>query len=472
MENRLITRIQAIPGIHSYQGLVRARQRVAVYARVSTDHEDQKASLDAQIDYYTKKIADYPGWNLVEVYADDGISGLRRAHRDGFNRMISHCDAGEIDLILTKSISRFARNTLDSITVVRKLRDKGIGVYFEKEAIFTLEPKGEFILTLMSSLAQEESRSISENTAWGKRKCFAAGKSSLGYSQFLGYDKGQNKFEIIVNRKQAIAVKRIYRLFLQGFSAHTIAEKMTEAGIPTPSNGSIWSGGTVQNILRNEKYKGDAMLQKSFTINFLTKKARKNEGQLPRYYVHNDHEAIVPPWLFDYVQKKMEERSLFATGRYSGHTFWSSKIICGKCGAVFGPRPWHSTSYNNSVWQCRNRYKILRCKTHNIYDKLLHYILHDAARRRLLLCQVSNVVLEVLHKIVPSDKEMVIQRAVGNFQERTAWQLLADEDDLALAIKQILVSSTGCLNFIFLDDSKIKYRLPKYSPKRGIFLDE
>lgn len=379
MSDRRITRISALPKPATFKEAGKAVQRVAAYARVSTDHEDQETSLAAQTDYYKKKILEHPGWEFVQIYVDDGISGLTTSRRVGFNQMISDCLDGQVDLILTKSISRFARNTVDTVTTIRKLKEKGVAVYFEKENIFTSDSKGEFLLTVMSSLAQEESRSISENVTWGKRKQYADGKVSMGYSRFLGYDKGPEKFTMVVNEEQAVTVRRIFFLFLQGYTPHTIAQILMDENVTAPGGGEHWSQQTIRRMIENEKYKGDALLQKEFTVDFLTKKMKKNEGELPQYYVKEDHEPIISPWLFDYVQKRLKERE-DVPGRYSGVTVLSSKLKCGVCGSMYTPRPWHSTSYNNLVWQCRNRTKKgPKCTTHNIYDRLLHYIIHDVA---------------------------------------------------------------------------------------------
>lgn len=355
MPDRIVTQISALPKPATFKETSRAIQRVAAYARVSTDHEDQETSLAAQTDYYRKKILEHPGWEFVEIYVDDGISGLSTKRREGFNRMVEDCLAGRIDLVLTKSISRFARNTVDTVTTIRKLKEKGVGVYFEKENIFSTDSKGEFLLTIMSSLAQEESRSISENVTWGQRKRMADGKVSLAYSRFLGYDKGADKYTMVINEEQAVTVRRIFRMFLQGYTPHKIAALLTEKGIPSPCGCDSWSGMTVRRMLSNEKYKGDALLQKQFTVDYLRKKMKKNEGELPQYYVEEDHEPIISPWLFDYVQERLNARFEIGNTRYSGVTLFSSKLLCGKCNSTYGPRPWHSTSYNNLVWQCHRR---------------------------------------------------------------------------------------------------------------------
>lgn len=252
-----------------------ARRRTAGYARVSTDADEQFTSYEAQVDYYTRYINSHADWEFVKVYTDEGISGTDTKHRDGFNEMITDALAGKIDLIVTKSVSRFARNTVDSLTTIRKLKEKGVEVYFEKENIWTFDSKGELLLTIMSSLAQEESRSISENVTWGKRKSASDGKVYVAYSRFLGYDKGEHKCEMVINPEQAELVKRIYRDFMSGKTAFTIATELTEEGIPTPGGKTQWRPSTVNSILSNEKYKGCARLQKTYTVDFLSKTQKK-----------------------------------------------------------------------------------------------------------------------------------------------------------------------------------------------------
>lgn len=291
----------------------------------------------AQTDYYKRQILEHPGWEFVEIYADDGISGLGTKKREGFNRLIADCLPGHIDLVLTKSISRFARNTVDTVTTIRQLKEKGIGVYFEKENIFTLDFKGEFLLSVMSSLAQKEYRSISENVQRGQHKRFADGKVSVGYSHFLGYDKRPEKYTMVVNEEQAVIVRRIFRMFLQGYTPHAMAQLLTEEAVPAPAGGKTWNQSTIRRLLSNEKYKGDALIQKEFTVDYLKKKVKINEGELPQYYVKEDHEAIVSPWLFDYVQERLTERLELKetkSQRYSGHTPLISRVICSTCGAI------------------------------------------------------------------------------------------------------------------------------------------
>lgn len=468
MKDRIVTEIAPLPKPATFKDTTKVTMRVAAYARVSTDHEDQQSSLVAQTEYYKKLIAERPGWQFVQVYVDEGISGLRTERREGFKHMIEDCLAGSIDLVLTKSISRFARNTVDSVSTIRKLKEKGIAVYFEKENIYTMDSKGEFLLTIMSSLAQEESRSISENVTWGQRKRLADGKTSLAYSRFLGYDKGKEKYEMVVNEDQAVTVRRIFFMFLQGYTAHSISKILTDEGVPTPCGCDVWYAKTIQSILQNEKYKGDALLQKQFTVDFLTKKLKKNEGELPQYYVKEDHEPIISPWLFDYVQKRLKERGN-CPGRYSGVTVLSSKLRCGVCCSMYTPRPWHSTSYNNLVWQCRNRTKKgPKCRTHNIYDKLLHYAIHDFARTAAYKRGVSQTVMNIVQSVVGDDKAEAVCGWISHFEKKDVRKMLSDEDDLAMVIQCITVMPDRTLKILWLDGKKSTYHLPKFTPSRGV----
>lgn len=360
------------------------KRRTAGYARVSTDSDEQFTSYEAQIDYYTKYIKENPQWEFVKVYTDEGLTGVMTKHREGFNQMIKDALAGKIDLIVTKSVSRFARNTVDSLTTIRTLKDAGVEVYFEKENIFTLDSKGELFITIMSSLAQEESRSISENVTWGQRKRFADGKISLPYNSFLGYEKGDDGLPQIIPEEAKI-VRRIYSMFIEGKTPGAIARQLTAEGIPTPAKKEKWRQTTVRSILTNEKYKGAALLQKEFTVNFLTKKKKVNEGEVPQYYIEHSHEAIIDPAEFDLVQKEMERRENIGK-KYSGNSVFSCRLICGDCGSFLGSKVWQSnTKYRKTIWQCRDKFKNeKKCET--------PHLIEDEIKRRFLTAyaELSN----------------------------------------------------------------------------------
>ena len=337
------------------------KRRVAGYARVSTDSDEQFTSYEAQVDYYTKYIKANPEWEFVRVYADEGISAVSTKRRDGFKEMIADALDGKIDLIVTKSVSRFARNTVDSLVTIRKLKEHGVECYFEKEGIYTFDGKGELLITIMSSLAQEESRSISENVTWGQRKSFSDGKVHLAYTRFLGYEKGEDGRPAVVEEEAAV-VRLIYRLFLEGKTPTGISNYLESLQIPSPGGSSRWSKTTIMSILQNEKYKGDALLQKSFTVDFLQKKLKRNEGEVPQYYVEGSHEAIIEPDEWDHVQAEIERRK--ALGKAcSGKSVLSAKLVCEDCGGFFGSKVWHSTDkYRRTIWQCNGKFS-RKCQT-------------------------------------------------------------------------------------------------------------
>lgn len=360
------------------------KRRVAGYARVSTDDSEQLISYENQVKYYTNYIQTRPDWEFAGLYTDEGITGTNTKQRQGFNRMIEDALNGKIDLIVTKSVSRFARNTVDSLTMIRKLKENGVEVFFEKENIWTMDSKGELLLTIMSSLAQEESRSISENVKWGMRKNFADGKVSVAYKTFLGYEKGPNG-KMVVNEEQAKVVRLIYQMFINGATYAGIASELESQGIKTAGGRTRWHASTIRSILRNEKYKGDSLLQKRFTVDFLSKKQKKNEGELPQYYVAGDHEAIISPATFDLVQKEISRRR-HNGNQYFGDSIFSAKIKCGECGSWYGPKTWHSTKPNRKrVLMCNGRtmHKV-KCHTPAISPELVKELFINSVNKLLL----------------------------------------------------------------------------------------
>lgn len=378
------------------------KRRVAGYARVSTDSDEQFTSYEAQIDYYTKFIQRHADWSFVKVYTDEGISATNTRKREGFNDMIADALEGKIDLIVTKSVSRFARNTVDSLVTIRKLKEKGVEVFFEKENIYTFDGKGELLLTIMSSLAQEESRSISENVTWGQRKRFADGKVSLPYKQFLGYEKGPNGIPQIVP-EQAELVRRIFRLFISGKTSGWIAKHLTAEGIPTPGGRKNWQASTIESILSNEKYMGTALLQKSFTVDFLQKKTKKNEGEVPQYYVEHSHEAIIDPEEWRAVQNEIARRKRMGR-KYSGASVLASRLICADCGDFYGTKVWHSNSkYRRVILQCNSKFKGEKHCTTPALDE-------DDVKRRFLA--VYNSIIN--RKAVLIEDCRIIQAALGD----------------------------------------------------------
>lgn len=419
-------------------------KRVAAYARVSTNNDDQLNSLAAQIDYYSKKVRENTEWLLVGIYADEGKTGTSYFQRKEFLRMIEDCKLGKIDMIVTKSISRFARNTVDALNYIRLLKEMDIGVLFEREDIWTLDSKGEFLITLLTSLAQEEARSISENTAWGLRKRFADGKYSVGYSRFLGYDRGMNKDEFVINEKQALVVRLIYRMYLQGYSSYRIAFFLTRWEIATPAGKRVWNSSSVISILKNEKYKGDALLQKTYSADFLSKKCKPNNGELPMYYVRDGHEAIIGREVFDYVQivinNKMRDR------KYSGYSLYSSVFKCSRCNAWYGPKQEHSNDkYRKVVFMCRNRFRTpYYCKNTRIYEKQLPLIYHEIAKR---ICEKYPSIRKNSYDIL---RELGVNAECNIKQE-----YLMDMQDISIVVNLATVYPNKIIKIELIDGSEM-----------------
>ena len=365
MDERKITVIEPIKTrLSNSETPVAEKLRVAAYARVSTEQDEQQNSYEAQVNFYTQHIQSNPNWEFVRVFADRGITGTSTKNRDEFNKMIDLAINGSIDLILTKSISRFARNTVDTLRIVRELKAKGVEVWFEKENLHTFDPKCEMMLTIMSSLAQEESRSISENVRWGQQQSMRKGKVHLAYSRFLGYTKGEDgRLEIV--EEEAKTIRSIYDMFLSGKTIRHIAQHLTDADIPTPSGKSVWSVSTVKSILTNEKYKGDALLQKTYTVDYLTKEVRKNDGEVRQYLVEHSHDPIIDPEIFDQVQERIRKQSRYHV-KIRDNSPFSNKLICGDCGGFYGHKVWHNRANTEryDVWYCNHKYdRVNKCQS-------------------------------------------------------------------------------------------------------------
>ncbi|NHN34835.1 recombinase family protein [Paenibacillus agricola] len=335
------------------------KKRVAAYCRVSTDSEEQRESYENQVRHYTQHIEGNSNWDLVDIYADEGISGTNTKDRVQFKRMIEDARAGKIDLILTKSISRFSRNTMDLLKYVRELKSLGIAVLFEKENINTLESSGEVFLTIFSSIAQDESRNISENSKWGIQKGFANGKVHCNTTRFLGYDKDKEG-ELIINESEAVIVRRIYEEYLEGKSYQAIATGLMKDEIQTVTGNVKWWDSTITIILTNEKYYGALLQQKTITVDFLSHKRVKNHGQEQKYLIEDNHDPIISKEMFELVQKEKERRAYLKGNimgdrkKYSSKYALSGKVFCGCCNANFKRRTWNSNNISKKVvWQCR-----------------------------------------------------------------------------------------------------------------------
>ena len=330
--------------------------RAAAYCRVSTDTAEQETSYKAQIDYYTDYIRRQPCWENAGIFAGEGLTGTRAEARPEFMKMIALCEQGFIDLVITKSISRFARNTLDCLTYIRKLRDLGIPIIFEKENINTIGEGGELLLTIMASLAQQESLSISQNVRMGIRYRFRKGKPMLNHSFFLGYTKEKGDSRLTIVPEEAEIVRRIFRDFLDGFTYKEIAQHLEVSGIPSPAGKEHWYESTVKSMLQNEKYTGDLLLQKTYTASILSGKRIKNDGELPQYYVKDAHDAIIPREIFELTQEELKSRSSPGDKntkiRIAGNPSLNHKLFCSLCGARY--RRYYNGGVN-PVWRCETR---------------------------------------------------------------------------------------------------------------------
>ena len=317
--------------------------RVAAYCRVSTGDESQQTSYTTQKAFYKNLITGKPGWIFAGIYADEAKSGTNREHREEFNRMMKDAMDGKLDYIVTKSISRFARNTIDSLTCTRELRQlkPPVGVYFEKENIDTLDAKGELILTILSALAQDESRSISDNIRWSIQKKFQAGVPHINLKRMLGYDLGPNQEWVIVP-EQAQVVRYIFERFVKGQTANKIAEELNELG-KTTVNGKKWRASSILIVLRNEKYVGDVEMQKTITKDFLTHRSSINKGEAPRYYVKNHHVGIIDRVTWDKVQTLLFEKPRTdmtkGPGKKKTRTIKGSPFGNLRCGAILEHGP-------------------------------------------------------------------------------------------------------------------------------------
>ncbi len=339
----------------------KAIKRVAAYCRVSTDEDEQLNSYETQCKYYDEYIASHKDWKKVQIFADEGISGTQAKKRPEFLKMIRYCRRGNIDIVLAKSVSRFARNTVESLQYVRELKALGIAVIFEKENINTLEQSDEMMLTIFAWFAQAESESISKNVAWGIRRSFEQGKFSM--SAIFGYERDENGDPRIIP-EQAKIVKSIYAMFLEGASYRNIADKLIEQNTPNGRGLVKWSISTISSILKNEKYAGDALLQKTYTVDCISKKTRKNTGELPMYYVSDHHEAIIDRDTFNKVQVEISRRTCLKkasgkptnnNGQYSPKYSLTERMCCAECGAAYRRTTWTAKGYKEIVWRCVSR---------------------------------------------------------------------------------------------------------------------
>lgn len=398
---RIIT-IPAKPEL-AKQKAIQRQLRVAAYCRVSTDDEEQLTSYEAQQEYYTDKIMTNKEWTLAGIFADEGITGTSARKRPEFLRMIRMCKQKKIDLILVKSISRFARNTVDCLNYIRILKELGIAVYFEKENINTLSAESEMLITIMGAFAQAESESISSNVRWGKRKAMADGKAIMQYKWLYAYQKGKDGTPEIIP-EQAVIVQQIYKRFLAGESLRMIKEWLEQEQIPNARGEQGWTIASVRSILSNEKYCGDALLQKTFIQDCISKKVIKNTGQLPQTLVQNHHEGIVDRETFDAAQAEFARRNAgkspskksAPTGltSYTSKYALSERLVCGECGTLYRRCTWNIRGKRKIVWRCVSRLDYGKKYCHDSPT------MEEEALQRSILAAINSLM---------SDKDKLIQ---------------------------------------------------------------
>ena len=368
------------------------QKRVAAYCRVSTDSEEQLTSYQNQMRVYTEMIAANKEWEFAGLYADEGISGTRADKRPEFQRMIRDCQNGKIDYIITKSVSRFARNTVECLEYVRSLKAQGIGIFFEEQNIDTLKNESELYLVIYAGFAQSESESISKHITWTYRKKFEEGKVSFQYKNFLGYRKGADSQPEIVPEEAAI-VERIYEMFLAGQPVKMIAQTLQAEKIEIPGKNLSFSKNMIMNILRNEKYCGDCILQKTVTVDCISKTRKANQGEAPMYIVENNHPAIISREVFNRVQEelirrqalraKSDKTSITATGKYSKYAL-TEVLQCAECGSRYRRVTWTAHGRKKIVWRCISRldYGTKHCKDSiTVEEAALHGAVVRALRR-------------------------------------------------------------------------------------------
>lgn len=386
---------------------VRRQLRVAAYCRVSTDDEEQLTSYEAQQNYYTDKIMTNQKWTIAGIFADEGITGTSARKRPQFLKMIRQCRQKKIDIVLTKSISRFARNTVDCLHYIRLLKELGIAIIFEKENINTLESDSEILITLLGAFAQSESESISANVRWGKRQAMREGKVSIQYKKLYGFQRGADRKPEIIPEQAKIVVE-IYRRYLAGASYRMIQDWLQEEQIPNTSGKPEWSIHGIRNILTNEKYCGDVLCQKTFTQDCISKKVVRNTGQLPMYLIQNHHEGIVDRKTFDAVQTEMARRNAgkspskktAPTGRttYASKYALSERLVCGECGTLYRRCTWTNRGKKRVVWRCVSRldYGTKCCHESPTLD--------EKRLQKAILTAISSVM---------SQKDTLIERITG-----------------------------------------------------------
>ena len=447
------------------------RTRVVAYCRVSTKEDEQLNSYENQLKHFKEAISENPEWEFVGIFADKGISGTSVKKRDEFNKMIRLCKRGKVDMIMVKAISRFARNTVDCLKYTRMLKDIGVDVFFEEQNLHSTQPGAELYITIYGCMAQNESENLSANVIWGKLQSAKEGKVSFVYSQTLGYRKGADGNPEI-DEEQAVIVRFIYDSFLSGATLGMIAQHLNDNGIPTVRGGE-WKKNTIQSILTNERYKGDAIINKTYVVDCLTKKVKKNNGERPKYYVENSHPAIIDSATFAKVQEEMARRSTkrqsYRKGqgevkmKYSAKYALTNVMVCGECKSPYRRYTWVKNGQKKGVWrcECRTKFKKQYCKrSPAIEERYLHAsimngVMGVAQENTNLLTvlkehigqviggRVEDNSLEIQVRINEIDKEFkalidsVTADMVDAFDQQMVGELMREKQELQKKIQEI-----------------------------------
>ena len=459
---RKVTVIPASPTKgKSKPGEARKKLRVCCYCRVSTDQEEQLGSFENQIEYYTHLINSRDDWILAGVFSDEGISGTGTRKRKGFMDMIRACENHEVDRVITKSISRFARNTADCLFFSRKLKNLGIGITFEKEGIDTMDASGELLFTILSSLAQEESRNISENTTWGIRSKFQQGIPHLNCESLLGYDKDENG-DLVINEAQAAVVRRIFRDFLEGWAISEIAKRLNEERVPGVHGKASWHPISIERVLRNEKHVGDILMQKTYTSDFLTKAQAENNGDLEQYYIKDNHKAIICREEWDAAQLELERRENFRathgirnTGSCNLDRFYS-RVFCKHCGGKLVRKSWKGI--REPFWKCENaeKKKGHTCDAENVKESSL---------QRAVVVAWNSLVGQRTDKLAEWERLAATGNALGRYRSRLLIAVTADgpirseiPELTRMFLEEIVVEGSTDMTVRFLDGTEMRVK--------------
>ena len=401
-----IKQVRVIPKLTS----MNEKKKVCAYARVSTEKDVQLTSFETQVSYYTKYILDNPDWEFVGVYADEGISGASTNKRDQFNLMIELARLGKIDLILTKSISRFSRNTIDTLSTLQELRTYNTEVFFEKENISSFDPKIEFVISVLASMAEEEARNISENVKWSVRQKFKKGDFYLQTSNLLGYKRDENG-DIYIDETEADIVRDIFKMYLDGIGSSTIARILTERGIKTIRGNDKWGTSGVIGILKNEKYAGAAMLQKTVNLDYKTSNSSTNRNHLPKYYIEDSHEAIISLETYNKVQDKMNKKTpnqklAIKKSLNNNHlTKYQGLCTCGQCGRYYRHKINHSNlPYQRTILTCISNDSKKTCDNQSLFTHAFDRMVNSQTD---LLLKHKNDVLKALESAFFEDETFI-----------------------------------------------------------------